>query len=152
MACTKQALCSAWTIRHVHAHVQFIVTTGSCKHIVKYEGHTQHASVTGDLSYLSLGLDLSNNDLSSLPTSISQLHHLTHLTLSHNTLTDFPPPLPTLTVLEMESNRIYHVTAADLDRFPLLEHLIVSGNPLTEESKMYLTSQDRVHVIWDEQS
>lgn len=99
---------------------------------------------------LSAALDLSNNDLSALPASLSTLHLLTHLTLSHNSLTDFPPPLPSLKTLEMESNRIYQATAAELGAFPLLKRLVVSGNPLTEESKEYLTQQDRVEVVWEQ--
>lgn len=94
-------------------------------------------------------LDLSDNDLSVLPPSLSHLHLLTHLTLSHNSLTDFPPPLPALTTLEMDSNRIYHATATELGAFPSLQRLVLSGNPLTEESKEYLTQQDRVEVVWE---
>ena len=102
------------------------------------------------MTTVSAGLDLSGNNLSSLPASLSQLHLLTNLTLSHNILTDFPPPLPSLTSLDLRSNRISHVNTAELERFPLLEQLVVSGNPLTEDSKVYLTTQDRVDVVWEE--
>lgn len=108
----------------------------------------QHSS-----SSSSPALDLSHNQLSSLPDDLSHLHHLTHLSLSHNALQELPQgltSLPTLQTLEVGSNRICHITTAELDRLPALQRLVVSGNPLTEESKISLVGQERVEVVLEE--
>ena len=94
-------------------------------------------------------LDLSHNQLSSLPDDLS-LFHLLNLNLSSNLFQTFPPALrlmPALVTVDLSSNRLAEVHAEDLTSVPNLESVDLRGNPLRPEVKVLLQSMVRVMKI-----
>ena len=80
-------------------------------------------------------LDLSRNNLTSLPPEIGQLTHLTHLDLSRNNLTSLPPEIGRLTHLtHLDLSRNNFFSSDRLATLPQLTHLTrisLSDNNLT---------------------
>ena len=102
------------------------------------------------LSYkhIHTALDLSHNQVSSLPDDLS-LVHLLNLNLSSNLFQTFPPALrlmPALVTVDLSSNWLAEVHAEDLTSVPNLESVDLRGNPLRPEVKVLLQSMVRVKV------
>ena len=80
-------------------------------------------------------IDLSRNNLTSLPPEIGQLTHLTHLDLSRNNLTSLPPEIGRLTHLtHLDLSRNDFFSSDRLATLPQLTHLTrisLSDNNLT---------------------
>ena len=77
-------------------------------------------------------LDLSNNELATLPPEICELTNLTWLALSHNRLTTLPPEicqLTNLTYLSLSDNHIRELSSA-ISQLPNLIWLSLSRNQL----------------------
>lgn len=94
------------------------------------------------------GLDLSSNNLSTLPDTIPSLQRLTFVNLSRNKFESFPEILtqvPSLSQIDLSSNRIQNVEQLVVDSLPAsLEVLTLTDNPLTEEAKVLLTGSGKV--------
>ncbi len=81
-------------------------------------------------------LDLSDNQLTTLPNSIVQLKHLQILFLSHNNFVEFPSILakcPNLTMIGFKSNQIQKVPENAFS--PLLRWLILTDNKIQKLPK-----------------
>jgi len=98
-----------------------------------------------------IALDLSHNQLSSLPDDFSLLH-LLNLNLSSNLFQIFPATLrlmPALVSVDLSSNRLTEVHNEDLTAVQNLESVDLRGNPLRPEVKTLLQSMVRVKVTTD---
>jgi Leucine-rich repeat (LRR) protein len=82
-----------------------------------------------------LALDLSNNQLSTLPPELLQLKHLATLLLSNNQITDIDPDvigqMTTLEVLDLSGNEL-RVLPASIGRLTRLRRLLLSDNALRQ--------------------
>ena len=99
--------------------------------------------------HIHIALDLSHNQLSSLPDDFSLLH-LLHLNLSSNLFLTFPATLrlmPALISVDLSSNRLTEVHNEDLTAVQNLESVDLRGNPLRPEVKALLQSMVRVEVM-----
>ncbi|XP_029917402.1 toll-like receptor 1 [Myripristis murdjan] len=78
-------------------------------------------------------LDLRNNQVSVVPSSILQLDDLLALDLSDNRLRDLPVchHFPTLRVLMLKGNSVHAPSVSNLQSCPQLKFLDVSNNPFT---------------------
>ena len=98
----------------------------------------QLTDLAADLAWLAQGpfpptrLDLSDNQLTTLPASLAQFPKLTHLDLSDNQLTTLPASLaqfPKLTHLDLSDNQLSG-SLSELGPLPPLLSLDLRGNPL----------------------
>lgn len=92
-------------------------------------------------------LNISNNALSALPTSVSKLNNLREIHASRNQITELPEELCvlSLTTLDVSSNRIATLPR-DLCEMKSLENLTVAANPLTTPPADVCT-KGRVHIF-----
>ena len=91
-------------------------------------------------------LDLSYNQLESLPDSLRSLVRLEALNLSHNQFSSYPSVLPqvnSLQSVDLSHNCLAEVSPDDLSP---LASIKLSHNPLTDDSKLVLRSVVRVKV------
>lgn len=120
-------------------------------------------------------LDLSHNQLQSLPSNFSLLRNLKSLKLNHNQITFFPDAfavLKNLVYLNISSNPLQEFPEAFLElphlkylwaencgfktlpitkkNYPKLELLFLKGNPLTDETKAHLKREfPNTYIEWD---
>ncbi|XP_041653679.1 toll-like receptor 6 [Cheilinus undulatus] len=78
-------------------------------------------------------LDLQNNQISVIPSSINQLSNLTSLNLNLNRLRDLPGcnSFPFISTLLLKSNSLHAPTVSKLESCPKLKNLDASLNPFT---------------------
>lgn len=96
------------------------------------------------------GLDLSHNQLCSLPDELSSLTSLEYLDISYNQLSavpDFIRQLPALTQLNAGHNLITTVTPDELTVCPSLQTADLSGNPLEKDVKSLMESVVRIKIV-----
>lgn len=102
---------------------------GSCKNFTSIED----ALLTPEIACT---LDLSGQDLSSLPSTISKLNNLSELNLSDNNFTEFPEELfelKMLTSVDLRNNKL--TTIPELGSFEFLQRLILTGNTMEEKAQ-----------------
>jgi cell division protein FtsI/penicillin-binding protein 2 len=76
-------------------------------------------------------LDLSKNDINSLPDDITKLINLNTINLSNNNFNKFPTQLlsiPTLVIIDMSNNKLSQTP--DISILTKLQSLILTGNPI----------------------
>jgi Leucine-rich repeat (LRR) protein len=79
-------------------------------------------------------IDLSKNELSSIPSNFGTLGRLKKLNLSNNQLTEFPEFLGTENLLEslnLSSNKIEGAVKFDFQKIRMLDELILADNEVT---------------------
>lgn len=78
-------------------------------------------------------LDLENNQISKVPSSILKMEKLTSLNLNANRLRDLPvcSGFPLLNVLLLRSNSLHAPSVSNLNRCPQLKTLDIGHNPFT---------------------
>ncbi|KAL5488789.1 hypothetical protein EMCRGX_G017785 [Ephydatia muelleri] len=91
-------------------------------------------------------LDLSYNQLGSLPDSLRSLVRLEALNLSHNQFNSYPSVLPQ--VNSLQSVDLSHNSIAEVspDELAPLASINLSHNPLTDDTKLVLRSVVRVNI------
>ena len=98
---------------------------------------------------MSTALDLSHNRLTTLPNGFSDLQSLTEISLSSNlfeTLPEVLKQLPSLQSIDLSQNRLNVIQSSDLDAMQILESLDVTGNPLGDDTKVFLQSIVRIRI------
>ncbi len=79
-------------------------------------------------------LDLSGQNISTVPHAVSQLTNLAEINFSNNKITEFPEVLyilPKLISINLSNNRL--TTNPEIKRLPILQSLDLSGNEISEK-------------------
>ncbi|XP_072295722.1 toll-like receptor 1 [Eucyclogobius newberryi] len=78
-------------------------------------------------------LDLENNQVSAVPSTVMTFQHLVSINLNRNRLRDLPVcrGFPVLNVLLLKSNSLHAPSVNNLESCPLLKFLDISHNPFT---------------------
>lgn len=95
-------------------------------------------------------LDLSYNNLRSLPDEFSHLKKLEYINVSHNIILHFPEflqQLPALCTINLNSNNISEIHVDNFTSAQSLQELNLSDNPLSADVVQLLESIIRVKVI-----
>ena len=97
-----------------------------------------------------IALELSHNQLTSLPDNFDELLKCTSLKLSDNKFTEFPDVLfsmPLMETLDLSHNELTSLDTTRLSQTPSLQRVTLTGNPLNEDCKAILDSMARLKTI-----
>ena len=99
---------------------------------------------------LLLAIDLSHNQLTSLPDNFNELKKCTSLKLSENKFTQFPDVLlsmPSMETLDFGHNQLTSVDITMLSQAPSLQCITLTDNPLNTDCKSILETVVRLKIV-----
>ena len=94
-------------------------------------------------------MDLSHNELTTLPDNFGELAQCASLKLSENKFAQFPDVLvsmPSMETLEFGHNELTSVDITKLSQAPSLQCVTLTGNPLNTDCKTILETVVRLKI------
>ena len=95
-------------------------------------------------------MDLSHNQLTTLPDNFDELTRCTSMKLSENKFTELPDVLftmPSMETLDFGHNELTNVDTAKLSQTPSLQCVTLTGNPLNADCKTILETVVTLKII-----
>ena len=97
-----------------------------------------------------IAMDLSHNQLTTLPDNFGELTRCTSMKLSKNKFTEFPDALftmPSMETLDFGHNELTSVDMTKLSQAPSLQCVTLTGNPLNNDCKTILETVVTLKII-----